>query len=89
MRTRPIFIFSLLGISALLARADLNQTVQPTAQPFPLAQVQLLDGPFKSAMELDGKYLLSLSPDRLLSWYRKEAGLKPLAPEVKQTDVKW
>jgi hypothetical protein len=51
-----------------------------SAQPFPLTQVRLLDGPFENAMELDEKYLLSLEPDRLLSWYRKEAGLEPKGP---------
>lgn len=50
------------------------------AEPFPLESVRLLDGPFKHAMDLDGRYLLSLDPDRLLSWYRKEAGLQPKAP---------
>lgn len=47
------------------------------AEAFPLDQVRLLDGPFKHAMELDAKYLLSLNSDRLLSWFRKEAGLPP------------
>jgi uncharacterized protein len=44
---------------------------------FDLAAVRLLDGPFKRAMTLDAEYLLRLEPDRLLSWFRKEAGLKP------------
>ena len=60
------------------------------AQPFPLTDVRLLDGPFKQAMELDGQYLLSLDPDRLLHNFRVNAGLpssaKPLggweAPDV-------
>ena len=51
--------------------------VQAAVYPFDLTEVKLLDGPFKSAMELDEKYLLELNPDRLLSWFRKEAGLKP------------
>lgn len=50
------------------------------AQPFEPRDVRLLDGPFKQAMELDAKWLLSLEPDRLLAWYRKEAGLEPKAP---------
>ncbi|TAL00996.1 MAG: glycosyl hydrolase [Verrucomicrobia bacterium] len=49
------------------------------AEPFEPREVKLLDGPFKHAMELDAKWLLSLEPDRLLSWYRKEAGLEPKA----------
>jgi len=50
------------------------------AEPFPLQNVRLLDGAFKRAMERDAEYLLELKPDRLLSWYRKEAGLEPKAP---------
>ncbi len=45
------------------------------AQEFSLTDVRLLDGVFKSAMERDGIYLLSLEPDRFLAWFRKEAGL--------------
>lgn len=49
------------------------------AEPFPLNQVKLLDGPFKHATELDHQYLLKLEPDRFLAWFRKEAGLQPRA----------
>jgi DUF1680 family protein len=45
------------------------------AEPFSLKQVRLLDGPFKHAMELDRKYLLSLDVDRLLHCFRINAGL--------------
>ncbi len=52
------------------------------AEPFSLKQVRLLDGPFKHAMELDRKYLLSLDVERLLHCFRASAGLpspaKPL-----------
>lgn len=48
--------------------------------PFDLNQVRLLDGPFKHATELNKTYLLRLEPDRLLAWFRKEAGLQPKAP---------
>ncbi|HXG66819.1 MAG TPA: beta-L-arabinofuranosidase domain-containing protein, partial [Blastocatellia bacterium] len=51
--------------------------VQPRASAFNLTDVRLLDGPFKKAMQLDADYLLRLEPDRLLSWFRKEAGLDP------------
>src|SRR5580692_3292490 len=34
------------------------------AKGFDLADVQLLNGPFKQAMDLNAKYLLSLEPDR-------------------------
>jgi uncharacterized protein len=47
--------------------------------PFSLADVKLLDGPFKHAMELDAKILLNYEPDRLLAKFYIEAGLKPKA----------
>jgi uncharacterized protein len=49
------------------------------ASPFDLGDVRLLDGPFKTAMELNARYLLSLEPDRLLADFRKNAGLDPKA----------
>ena len=50
------------------------------AQPFSLTVVRLLDGPFKDAQERNGKYLLSLDPDRMLHNFRVNAGLAPKAP---------
>jgi uncharacterized protein len=50
------------------------------AQPFDLTEVRLLDGPFKDALERDGRYLLSLDPDRMLHNFRVNAGLPPKAP---------
>jgi DUF1680 family protein len=69
-------LLTVLFASVFLARAqqDLDK-VTPQAEPFPLTQVQLLNSPFKTAMLLDETYLLRLDPDRLLSWYCKEAGL--------------
>jgi uncharacterized protein len=46
-----------------------------SAQEFPLSSVQLLDGPFRRAMEVNRAYLLRLEPDRLLAGFRREAGL--------------
>lgn len=46
------------------------------AYSFPLKDVQLLDGPFKKAMEADARYLLAIEPDRLLADFREHAGLK-------------
>ncbi len=42
---------------------------------FALADVQLLDGPFKHARDLNIQTLLKYDVDRLLAGYRKEAGL--------------
>lgn len=47
---------------------------------FPLADVRLLDSPFKHAEQTNLQYLLAMEPDRLLAPYRREAGL-PLKTE--------
>lgn len=71
--------------SILLIAQDLNSVrkveniYKLKALPFELKDVSLLDSPFKKAMELDARYLLLLEPDRLLCWFRKEAGLEPKA----------
>ena len=86
MRGR-VFFFLLFAV-ALCALCDASrvnaQTVAPDrirreAHPFRLEDVRLLDGPFKAAMTRDAEYLLRLEPDRLLSGFRKEAGLTPKA----------
>lgn len=48
-------------------------------ESFPLERVQLLDGPFKHAQDVNLRHLLQYDVDRLLAPYRKEAGLKPKA----------
>jgi len=69
--------FAVTVFAAAGSRGDITPAVTLQAQPFPLSQVQLLDSPFREAMLRDGNYLISLEPDRLLSWFRKEAGLQP------------
>src|SRR6185503_4097168 len=49
-------------------------------RPFELTAVRLLEGPFKDAQERDGRYMLSLEPDRMLHNFRVNAGLQPKAP---------
>jgi uncharacterized protein len=48
--------------------------------PFALTDVRLLEGPWQRAQALAGRYLLSLSADRLLHNFRVNAGLPPKAP---------
>jgi DUF1680 family protein len=60
-----------------LPGAVVTSAVAVKAHPFDLADVRLLESPFKSAMETDKEYLLRLEPDRFLAWFRKEAGLQP------------
>src|SRR5690349_6097651 len=69
------FVVCLCPFAAL--REIYAQSIE--AREFRLEDVRLLDGPFKNAMTRDAAYLLRLDPDRLLSGFRKEAGLKPKA----------
>lgn len=56
-----------------------NEVVSFRVLPFELTQIKLLDGPFLHATELNEKTLLGYEPDRLLSKFYSEAGLKPKA----------
>ena len=62
-------IFSLLGICSANAQERLY------SNSFSLAEVSLLEGPFKHARDLNIQTLLQYDVDRLLNPYRKEAGL--------------
>ena len=87
-KTPNHLFFAVVLICATIANADsltkqfpdkIDTSVHIKAHPFALEDVRLLDGPFKNAMDLNGKWLLDLEPDRFLSWFRKEAGLEPKA----------
>jgi len=52
-----------------------NEARQLRARPVPLGKVRLTGGPLKHAQDLMGTYLLSLDPDRMLSFFRQRAGL--------------
>src|SRR5437764_15283090 len=77
--TNLIFTSLLLITGSTALSADAKPAVAISASPFELSAVRLLDGPFKSAQELDRKYLLSLDPDRLLHTFRVNAGLPSTA----------
>lgn len=62
------------------AKNPSGAAVTPAAQPFPLTDVRLLDGPFLEAQKRDEAYLLKLEPDRMLHNFRVNAGLEPKAP---------
>ncbi len=53
----------------------LTPKIRAVAAPLPLTAVRLTGGPLKRAQERDAEYLLSLDPDRMLSFYRTRAGL--------------
>jgi hypothetical protein len=90
MRPTRRKVLQTLGASA--AGAALGSLVPPVvhgaaatgaagrAMPFELAAVRLLPGPFRTAQELDARYLLTLEPDRMLHNFRVNAGLPPRAP---------
>ncbi|MCH8686650.1 glycoside hydrolase family 127 protein [Pedomonas mirosovicensis] len=59
--------------------AESSSMLPARAKPLPLDQVRLRPSPFAHAVETNRKYLLSLSPDRLLHNYRANAGLEPKA----------
>jgi len=64
-------------IDALRAKgkSETREHVAWRVKPFPLSQVRLLDGPFKDAMSVNHRWLLSLPNDRLLHSFRLTAGL--------------
>jgi len=75
-------VLLLLGASSpadTVAKDQMAPVVALQAEPFPLSNVRLLEGPFHHAMELDRDYLLSLEPDRLLHSFRLNAGLRSVA----------
>lgn len=75
-----LFIAFFLGVYSLKAQQIVTPIVLKT-KPFKMGKVRLLDGPFKHAEQVEAAYLLKLEPDRLLSGFRKEAGLEPKAPK--------
>ena len=69
--------YSLIVVFLILLNANLvfsQFAIKPKVYPFQLNQVQLLDSPFKHAMELDAEVLLKIKPDRLLHNFRENAG---------------
>ena len=69
---RSLLFLSLLILSATMGAQDL---LYPNT--FSLADVELLDGPFRHAMDLNVRTLLEYDTDRLLAPFLKEAGLEP------------
>jgi DUF1680 family protein len=87
---RILFLFNVIAIYTSVkaqnyvpelndAKFKIKNAIEIKAYSFPLKDIRLLDSPFKHAMDLDGKWLLSLEPDRFLHRFRKNAGLEPKA----------
>ncbi len=75
-----------LSVSSLPVSADslagnfahkVSDKVDMKIHMFGLDEVKLLDSTFHEAMDHNANWLLELEPNRLLSWFRKEAGLTP------------
>ena len=87
-RGTAAFVVAAALVAALVSRSGGAEAAVPSPSPapgptplalraelFPLGSVRLLDGPFEVAQQTDHDYLLQLEPDRLVAWFRKEAGL--------------
>jgi DUF1680 family protein len=73
-----LMAFSAASFAAVppeVVRDRVKPAVALRAEAFDLRDVRLLEGPFRHAMELDRRYLLSLDPERLLHNFRVTAGL--------------
>ncbi|MBO4286713.1 MAG: glycoside hydrolase family 127 protein [Kiritimatiellae bacterium] len=71
----------MLAVAACAAFQGASGAELPEAREslFPLSAIRLTGGPLQAQQEQNRKYLLRLEPDRLLSRFRSEAGLKPKA----------
>ena len=65
----------LLSILALGASLCVNAQSKLYPAHFDLAEVTLLDSPFKTSLETNNRLLLEYDVDRLLSPYVKQSGL--------------
>ncbi|MBN2036568.1 MAG: glycoside hydrolase family 127 protein, partial [Chitinispirillaceae bacterium] len=74
-----VSVFALCGVMA-------QERLYPNE--FPLGDVTLLNGPFKSAMDLNVTNLYKYPVNRLLASYRIAAGLTPKAPDY-TTGASW
>jgi DUF1680 family protein len=84
MQRRQFLAASTAGIAGSFAApaiASATRSQLPaTAKSLPLADVRLLPSPFRNAVDVNLKYLLSLDADRLLHNFHTGAGLPPKAP---------
>ena len=60
-------------------KTESGEKVAWKVEPFNLKQVRLLDSPFKQAMDINHKWMVSLPADRLLHSFRLTAGLSSSA----------
>src|SRR3954471_9955915 len=70
--TAFLLLFQIVVTAAPAGRSTEQLSIE--AAPFQLSEVRVLEGPFKTAQDLDAAYMLSLDPDRLLHVFRLSAG---------------
>ena len=78
-RLLPRLLASTAVVVALLLSSIANAAEAPQypAEAFAPGEVKLLPGPYEHQVQQDSRFLLGIEPDRLLSWYRQNAGLEP------------
>jgi uncharacterized protein len=69
-----------LVVAGTSSGQQIKKAIPDVARPLPLSAVRLTGGPLKRAQDLNAEYLLKLEPDRMMAYYRKQAGLEPRAP---------
>ena len=67
------------GLGLISNRAFAGNITPQKITSLPLSEVRLLPSPYKTALDVNHAYLITLEPDRFLHNYRKGAGLKPKA----------
>ena len=70
-----VVLLSSTGMASAQHEIVVNPTYAPSRQLFSLSDVRVTNEQFHNIEELDHQYLLSLDVNRLLSWFRKEAGV--------------
>ncbi len=86
MKPARLFALAIFATSPLFAQdqpplAPVQPVVPINAKPVPLSAVKVTGGPLKTAQQLDADYLLKLDPDRILFFFRQQAGLPPKATQ--------
>lgn len=80
MKQKIIFTFLVCSIGLCLSAFAQGQIVRepehkPVRELFDLKDVRITDPQMLNLQNLNHEYLISLEVDRLLAWFRREAGL--------------
>ena len=65
-----------MAVALVLTASGVSAQDRLYSNSFPLGDVKLLDGPLKTARDLNLEVLMQYDVDRMLAPYRKEAGLE-------------